>query len=67
MLRYGHPLSRSLTKTPKGLHVQVDQGGKREELHAASGRPAPMAPQAASPRPAGWPPVETVPAGFRLS
>jgi flavin-dependent dehydrogenase len=49
-----------LSPNAKGLHVQVDQGGKREELHAASVVGADGAASRVA-RAAGWPPVETVP------
>ena len=49
-----------LSPNAKGLHVQVDQGGKQEELHAASVVGADGATSRVA-RAAGWPPVETVP------
>ena len=49
-----------LSPNAKGLHVQVDQGGEREELHAGSVVGADGAASRVA-RAAGWPPVETVP------
>jgi len=49
-----------LSPNAKGLHVQLDEGGKREELHAASVVGADGAASRVA-RAAGWPPVETVP------
>ena len=49
-----------LSPNAKGLHVHVDQGGKREELHAGSVVGADGAASRVA-RSAGWPPVETVP------
>lgn len=49
-----------LSPNAKGLHVHVDQGGKREELHAGSIVGADGAASRVA-RAAGWPPVETVP------
>jgi len=49
-----------LSANAKGLHVHVDQGGKSEELHAASVVGADGAASRVA-RAAGWPPVETVP------
>jgi flavin-dependent dehydrogenase len=49
-----------LSPNAKGLRVQVDQGGKREELHAASVVGADGAASRVA-KAAGWPPVETVP------
>src|SRR5882724_6093031 len=49
-----------LSPNAKGLHVQVDRGGKREELHAASVVGADGAASRVA-KAAGWPPVETVP------
>jgi len=46
-----------LSPNAKGLHVQVDEGGKREELHAASVVGADGAASRVA-RAAGWPPVE---------
>jgi flavin-dependent dehydrogenase len=43
-----------------GLHVQVDQAGRREELHAESVVGADGAVSRVA-RASGWPPVETVP------
>jgi flavin-dependent dehydrogenase len=49
-----------LSPNAKGLHVHVDQCGKREELHAKSVVGADGAVSRVA-RAAGWPPVETVP------
>jgi flavin-dependent dehydrogenase len=49
-----------LSPNAKGLHVQVDRAGKREELHAGSVVGADGAASRVA-RAAGWPPVETVP------
>lgn len=49
-----------LSPNAKGLHVHVDEGGKREELHATSVVGADGAASRVA-RSAGWPPVETVP------
>jgi len=49
-----------LSANARGLHVQVDEGGKREELHAASVVGADGAASRVA-KAAGWPPVETVP------
>jgi flavin-dependent dehydrogenase len=49
-----------LSPNAKGLHVQVDTAGKREELHAGSVVGADGAVSRVA-RAAGWPPVETVP------
>jgi len=49
-----------LSPNARGLHVQVDEGGKREELHAASVVGADGAASRVA-KAAGWPPVETVP------
>ena len=49
-----------LSPNAKGLHVNVDEGGKRDELHAASIVGADGAASRVA-RAAGWPPVETVP------
>ncbi|HUI50784.1 MAG TPA: NAD(P)/FAD-dependent oxidoreductase [Terriglobales bacterium] len=49
-----------LSPNAKGLHVNVDEGGKRHELHAASVVGADGAASRVA-RSAGWPPVETVP------
>jgi flavin-dependent dehydrogenase len=49
-----------LSPNAKGLHVQVDEGGKREELHAGSVVGADGAASRVA-RAAGWPPVDTVP------
>lgn len=49
-----------LSPNARGLHVQVDQGGKREELHATNVVGADGAASRVA-RSAGWPPVETVP------
>jgi len=50
----------ALSPNAKGLHVDVDQGGKREEVHAGSVVGADGAASRVA-RAAGWPPVETVP------
>ena len=49
-----------LSPNAKGLHVNVDEGGTRQELHAASVVGADGAASRVA-RSAGWPPVETVP------
>lgn len=49
-----------LSPNAKGLHVHVDEAGKREELHAGSVVGADGAASRVA-RAAGWPPVETVP------
>ena len=49
-----------LSPNAKGLHVNVDEGGTRHELHAASVVGADGAASRVA-RSAGWPPVETVP------
>jgi flavin-dependent dehydrogenase len=49
-----------LTPNGSGLHVQVDQAGKREELYAESVVGADGAASRVA-RASGWPPVETVP------
>ena len=49
-----------LSPNGKGLHVQVDQAGRREELYAESVVGADGAVSRVA-RAAGWPPVETVP------
>jgi flavin-dependent dehydrogenase len=49
-----------LSPNSKGLHLEVDQAGRREELHAASVVGADGAVSRVA-RAAGWPPVETVP------
>lgn len=49
-----------LSPNERGLHVQVDQGGRREELYAESVVGADGAVSRVA-RAAGWPPVETAP------
>jgi flavin-dependent dehydrogenase len=49
-----------LSPNGSGLHVQVDQGGRREELYAESVVGADGAVSRVA-RASGWPPVETVP------
>jgi len=49
-----------LTPNGSGLHVQVDQAGRREELYAESVVGADGAASRVA-RASGWPPVETVP------
>jgi flavin-dependent dehydrogenase len=49
-----------LSPNAKGLHMEVDQSGRREELHASSVVGADGAVSRVA-RAAGWPPVETVP------
>jgi flavin-dependent dehydrogenase len=49
-----------LSPNERGLHVQVDRGGRREERYAASVVGADGAVSRVA-RAAGWPPVETVP------
>jgi flavin-dependent dehydrogenase len=49
-----------LSPNSRGLHVQVDRGGQREELNADSVVGADGAVSRVA-RAAGWPPVETVP------
>ncbi len=49
-----------LSPNAKGLHVLVDEGGKRKELHAGSVVGADGAASRVA-KAAGWPPVETVP------
>jgi len=49
-----------LSPNARGLHVQVDRGGRREELYAESVVGADGAVSRVA-RAAGWPPVDTVP------
>jgi flavin-dependent dehydrogenase len=49
-----------LSPNARGLHVQVDRGGKRDELYAESVVGADGAVSRVA-KAAGWPPVETVP------
>jgi flavin-dependent dehydrogenase len=49
-----------LSPNATGLHLEVDQSGRREELHASSVVGADGAVSRVA-RAAGWPPVETVP------
>ena len=49
-----------LSSNARGLHVQVDRGGKHDELHAESVVGADGAVSRVA-KAAGWPPVETVP------
>jgi flavin-dependent dehydrogenase len=49
-----------LSPNARGLHVQVDRGGKKEELYAESVVGADGAVSRVA-KTAGWPPVETVP------
>jgi flavin-dependent dehydrogenase len=49
-----------LSPNAKGLHLEVDQAGRREAVHAASVVGADGAVSRVA-RAAGWPPVETVP------
>ncbi|MGB2589083.1 MAG: NAD(P)/FAD-dependent oxidoreductase [Candidatus Acidiferrum sp.] len=49
-----------LSPNARGLRVEIDCGGKREELHAASVVGADGASSRVA-RSAGWPPIETVP------
>jgi digeranylgeranylglycerophospholipid reductase len=51
---------RGLSPNAKGLHIEVDQAGLREELRAASVVGADGAVSRVA-RAAGWPPIETVP------
>jgi flavin-dependent dehydrogenase len=55
-----HTRFLGLSPNAKGLHLEVDQAGHREELHAASVVGADGAVSRVA-RAAGWPPVETVP------
>ncbi len=50
----------SLSPNSRGLHLDVESSGKREELHAASVIGADGATSRVA-RTAGWPPIETVP------
>jgi digeranylgeranylglycerophospholipid reductase len=50
----------SLSPNSRGLHLEVESSGRREELHAASVIGADGATSRVA-RTAGWPPVETVP------
>ena len=50
----------SLSPNSRGLHLEVETGGRREELHAASVVGADGAASRVA-RTAGWPPIETVP------
>ena len=50
----------SLSPNSRGLHLEVESGGRREELHAASVVGADGAASRVA-RTAGWPPIETVP------
>jgi digeranylgeranylglycerophospholipid reductase len=50
----------SLSPNSRGLHLEVETAGRREELHAASVVGADGAASRVA-RTAGWPPVETVP------
>jgi flavin-dependent dehydrogenase len=50
----------NLSPNSRGLHVEVEAGGRREELHAASVVGADGATSRVA-RTAGWPPIETVP------
>jgi len=50
----------SLSPNSCGLHLEVESGGHREELHAASVIGADGAASRVA-RTAGWPPIETVP------
>lgn len=50
----------ALSPNAKGLHIEVDQAGRREGLHAESVVGADGAASRVA-RAAGWPPVETVP------
>jgi digeranylgeranylglycerophospholipid reductase len=49
-----------LSPNSRGLHLEVESGGRREELHAASVVGADGASSRVA-RTAGWPPIETVP------
>ncbi len=51
---------RGLTPNGRGLHVEVDRGGKRDEIYAESVVGADGASSRVA-RASGWPPVETVP------
>ena len=50
----------SLSPNSKGLHLEVETAGRRQELHAASVVGADGATSRVA-RTAGWPPIETVP------
>jgi digeranylgeranylglycerophospholipid reductase len=50
----------SLSPNSRGLHLDVESAGRREELHAASVVGADGASSRVA-RTAGWPPIETVP------
>jgi digeranylgeranylglycerophospholipid reductase len=50
----------SLSPNSRGLHLEVESAGRREELHAASVVGADGATSRVA-RTAGWPPIETVP------
>jgi flavin-dependent dehydrogenase len=50
----------SLSPNSRGLHLEVESSGRREELHAASVIGADGATSRVA-RAAGWPPIETVP------
>jgi digeranylgeranylglycerophospholipid reductase len=50
----------SLSPNSRGLHLEVESGGRRQELHAASVVGADGAASRVA-RTAGWPPIETVP------
>jgi digeranylgeranylglycerophospholipid reductase len=50
----------SLSPNSRGLHLDVESSGRREELHAASVVGADGASSRVA-RTAGWPPIETVP------
>jgi flavin-dependent dehydrogenase len=50
----------NLSPNSRGLHVEVEAAGRREELHAASVVGADGATSRVA-RTAGWPPIETVP------
>jgi digeranylgeranylglycerophospholipid reductase len=51
---------QSLSPNSRGLHLEVETAGRREELHAASVVGADGATSRVA-RTAGWPPIETVP------
>jgi digeranylgeranylglycerophospholipid reductase len=50
----------SLSPNSRGLHLEVESGGRRQELHAAAVVGADGATSRVA-RTAGWPPIETVP------
>src|SRR5262249_54557103 len=50
----------SLRPNSRGLHLEVESAGRRDELHAASVVGADGAPSRVA-RASGWPPIETVP------